>query len=154
MTALRRFEPATCRRSFGVILLERSQERARIAYPAEQRLDHEQTRLVVAAREVAPDGLAGAVAQQQAAIVAIEGVPQGGVDADTRRAAGEDERFDAVLAQDRVQLCLEEAAVAVLGNDNVALFRRERRQNLCSPRSFDERPAFPTVGRRHDVPDA
>src|SRR5712692_8395884 len=75
MTALRRFEPATCRRSFGVILLERSQERARIAYPAEQRLDHEQTRLVVAAREVAPDWLAGAVAQQQAAIVAIEGEP-------------------------------------------------------------------------------
>jgi len=55
---------------------------------------------VVAARKVASDRLTGAVAQQQAAIVAVEGVAKGGVDADTRRAAGEDERVDPALAQD------------------------------------------------------
>jgi len=136
------------------VIFERSQERGRIGHPAEQRLDHEQTCLVVAACEVAPDWLAGTVAQQQAAIVAVERVSQGGIDANTRRAAGEDGRFGAMLAQDGLQLCLEEAAVAVLRDDNVALFRGELGQNLCPPSSLDERPAFATAGRRNDVADA
>ena len=108
---------------------------------------------MVAACEVAPDRLTGAVAQQQAAIVTVEGVAKGGVDADTRRAAGEDERVDAVLAQDRVQLRLEEPAVAVLGNDEIAFLGRELGQDFCSPRSSDERSTFPTIGRRHDLTD-
>jgi hypothetical protein len=78
---------------------------------------------VVAAGEVVPDWLPSAIPQHQAPIVAVERVPQRGIDADARRTTGEDERFGAVLTKDRVQLGLEEAAVAVFANDNVALFR-------------------------------
>jgi hypothetical protein len=85
---------------------------------------------VIAARQAAADRLARAVAQEQASVIAVEGVTEGGVDADTRRAAGEDERVDPAAAQDRVQVGLEEAAVAVLRDDDVSLLRRELREDL------------------------
>jgi hypothetical protein len=70
--------------------------------PAELR---DPLRLAVVPREVDVDELAQPrrldVTQQQTPIVAVEGVAQSGVDADTRGAAGEDERLDAVLALDR-----------------------------------------------------
>src|SRR5712691_3370049 len=44
-----------CHRSGDVVFQQRSQERARIGDPAEQLFDDEQTRLMVAAREVVSD---------------------------------------------------------------------------------------------------
>lgn len=49
-------------RDRGCVPLQRPEERVRVGHPAEQGLDHEQARLVVAARQVAPDRLTGAVA--------------------------------------------------------------------------------------------
>ena len=77
--------------SRDIVSLERAEERGRLGHPAEQSLDHERGGVVVTAREVISDRLAGAIAQKQAAIVAIERVTEGRVDADACRAAGEDE---------------------------------------------------------------
>jgi hypothetical protein len=74
---------------------------------------------MVAARQPGPDRLSRAIRQQQATVIAEHRIPEGGLHAHARGAAGEHQVLDAQTSEDEVQLGLIEATEAVFRNDNV-----------------------------------
>src|SRR3972149_10953517 len=74
---------------------------------------------MVTARQTCPDGFGDAVGEQQAVVAAKGPVSQRRFDTDAGRAAGEDEVLDAERLESCIEGGLEEAAEAMLPDDNV-----------------------------------
>ena len=100
---------------------ERREHAARVGDPAEDaalRLDHREADLVKLGKV-----RGAAVAGHDAAIAAIVGLAHGRVHADLGGDAADDQRLDAAVVQERVQVGREERALARLVDDRLA---RER----------------------------
>jgi hypothetical protein len=103
---------------------------------------------VVTALQSVTDRLSGAVGQHEAAIIPEESIAQRRFYADARRAPREHEGRHAQVFQKGIQVGFEEAAEPMLDHDQVALLRRQFRQNVRVPGVLDENTAFLSVGRR------
>ena len=114
-------------RDFGEFV----QQGFRVGDPTELRLDDVQRRLVIGSHPRPADRLRGAILKDEAPIVAEDGIPDGRLDADTRRPSDKDEVRDAARPEDLVEVCFEERAVAVLRDDEVTGARRKLSHDVC-----------------------
>ena len=109
---------------------------------------------MIAGRGVTSDRLGCAVTEEQTSIVAVERVAEGRLDADAGGRTDEDESVDACSSQQISEGRLIEAAVAVLRDDQLALFWTEVGDDLGVPRAGREDPARLSIGGVDGVADA
>src|SRR5258706_8512385 len=93
--------------------------------PAEERLDHGESCVMICSLLIAPNGFCAAIREQQTPIVTVESVSQSRLDAHAGRTTSEDQRRDRSATQDVIEVGFEEPAVAVLGYDKIAGLRGE-----------------------------
>ena len=79
-----------------------------------------------------------AVGQHDAAIAAVVGLAHGGVDADFRRDAGDDQVLDAAILQRQFEIGLVEGAFAGLVDHRLAVDRIELRNDVVARLAADE----------------
>ena len=99
---------------------------------------------MVAAAEAGAHGFGCAVLEEHAVVVAEEGVADGGLDADARRAARHDQVLDPRSFEELIELGPLEAAESSLVEDRVVVAWCE----------FVEDVGAPLVSRQHTVLDA
>ena len=109
---------------------------------------------MVAARKLVTDGLAHAVGQQQASIVAKHRIADRGVHADTGGASGEDQVPESFAAQDIVEFCLIKAAESRLVENNVFGLRPKLLDDFCVPRIANQESTTITGGCNARLTDA
>ena len=109
---------------------------------------------MVASGQGVADRLGGAVLEHDTAVVAEHGVSDRRLDADARRATGEDEVLDAETLKHVVQLGFEEAAEAALPNHDVLRRGLKPGDDVGVPCVADQDPPRCAVGSLDGLADA